>query len=127
MIDEIYFSETKADKANNAFRAIERITNANQANANQTNANQTDVTPDKTYNELIAAQAVENFKLKKESEKQAEENIQLKKKNEYKQHRLDEEEKERIFKIKHPKLYEQMRNDFKEQLAKERKQKSDNN
>lgn len=132
MIDEIYFSETKADKANNAFRAIERITNANQANANQananqTNANQTDVTPDKTYNELIAAQAVENFKLKKESEKQAEENIQLKKESEYKQHRLDEEEKERIFKIKHPKLYEQMRNDFKEQLAKERKQKSDNN
>ena len=122
MIDEIYFSETKADKANNAFRAIERITNANQANANQT-----DVTPNKIYNELIAAQAIENFKLKKESEKQSEENIQLKKENEYKRHRLDEEENERIFKIKHPKLYEQMRNDFKEQLAKERKQKSDNN
>ena len=37
MINEIYFSETKADKANNAFRAIERITNANQVTTNNDN------------------------------------------------------------------------------------------
>lgn len=37
MINEIYFSETKADKANNAFRAIERITSANQVTTNNDN------------------------------------------------------------------------------------------
>ena len=40
MINEIYFSETKADKANNAFRAIERITNANQVTNNDDKVNE---------------------------------------------------------------------------------------
>lgn len=40
MINEIYFSETKVDKANNAFRAIERITNANQVTNNDDKVNE---------------------------------------------------------------------------------------
>lgn len=40
MINEIYFSETKADKANNAFRAIERITSANQVTNNDDKVNE---------------------------------------------------------------------------------------
>ncbi len=44
MINEIYFSETKADKANNAFRAIERITNANNVTPNNVTPNNTEMT-----------------------------------------------------------------------------------